>query len=128
MVHTKHPGMSFAGNHVVMRARRLGPWMLVIAYGVLGTHAHAQTPVTGHYPPGQSGLRGASTPDPGFSITNFSRLFSNLQVADANSAPQQSIDERRFANITMFTWRIRQSRHGLLGARLLAGRRLLPER
>ena len=28
----------------------------------------AQTPVTGHYPPGQSGIRGASTPEPGVRV------------------------------------------------------------
>src|SRR5437763_8536144 len=61
----------------------------------------AQAPLTGHYPPGQSGLRGASTPDSGLSVTNFSRFFSNLQ--SAGEAPE-AIHELRYANITMLTW------------------------
>ncbi len=68
--------------------------------------AAAQTPlpVTGHYPPGQSGIRGASTPDPGFAYTNFSRFFSNLRVVGASSAENEAIEELRYANISMFTW------------------------
>jgi hypothetical protein len=71
-------------------------------------------PVTGHYPPGQSGLRGASTPAAGFQYTNFSRFFTNLQiVGDAGAPSAGSLDELRFANISMFTWTSDWEIHGL---------------
>lgn len=67
-------------------------------------------PVAGHYPPGQSGVRGASTPNAGFSITNFNRLFSNIEGVDAK--------QLRYANITMFTlttsWHLWRLRYGAL--------------
>jgi hypothetical protein len=66
--------------------------------------AAAQTPVAGHYPPGQSGIRGAASPDPGWSITNFNRFFTNLEAKDASGNSTRSLEELRFANITMFTW------------------------
>lgn len=66
--------------------------------------AQTQTPLTGHYPPGQSGLRGASTPERGLAYTNFNRFFSNLQVVDASGASAQSLDELRYANISMLAW------------------------
>lgn len=75
--------------------------MVCLARGAL---AQTPTPVTGHYPPGQSGIRGASTPGPGFAYTNFSRLFTNLRVADASGTQAQDLDELRYANISMFTW------------------------
>ena len=77
--------------------------LLILIVGV-GPDALAQmqTPVTAHYPPGQSGIRGASTPDPGFMYTNFSRFFTNLQLVAPSST--QSIQELRYANISMFTW------------------------
>jgi hypothetical protein len=66
--------------------------------------SQVQTPLHGHYPPGQSGIRGAVTPEAGSSYTNFSRFFSNLKVHDASGNPAQSMDELRYANISMFTW------------------------
>jgi hypothetical protein len=66
--------------------------------------AQAQTPVTGHYPPGQSGIRGASTPAAGLAITNFNRFFTNLELEDASGNPVQHLSELRYANITMITW------------------------
>jgi hypothetical protein len=66
--------------------------------------AQSQTPLTGHYPPGQSGIRGASTPESGLVYTNFSRFFSNLQVMDASGDATQSLDELRYANISMLAW------------------------
>src|SRR5947199_627668 len=68
------------------------------------TVAQTPTPVTGHYPPGQSGIRGASTPDPGFAYTNFSRFFTNLQLVAAAGTEAPSVSELRYANISMFTW------------------------
>jgi hypothetical protein len=62
----------------------------------------AQAPVTGHYPPGQSGIRGASTPDPGLTLTNFNRFFTNLEGVGGGSA--SDIHELRYANISMVTW------------------------
>ncbi len=77
-----------------MAQPRLGQ-ILILLLGVgQAVVANAQTPVTGHYPPGQSGIRGASTPDPGFALTNFNRLFTNVDVADASGAETQSPDRR----------------------------------
>ncbi|MGH9253019.1 MAG: SphA family protein [Vicinamibacterales bacterium] len=66
--------------------------------------AQTTTPLSGHYPPGQSGIRGAATPDPGFSYTNFSRFFTNLEVRDAGGNVVGQVDELRYANISMITW------------------------
>jgi len=68
------------------------------------SRAAAQTPIAGHYPPGQSGIRGAITPDPGWSITNFNRFFSNLEAKDAAGNTTKDVGETRYANITMVTW------------------------
>ena len=81
--------------------------LLVLAVAVAwgGGTAVAQMPVTGHYPPGQSGIRGASTPDPGSTLTNFSRFFTNLEgVGGGSEAPNGDVHELRYANISMFTW------------------------
>jgi hypothetical protein len=79
--------------------------LLVVGAFVMGARvALPQTPVHGHYPPGQSGIRGAVTPDPGNAYTNFSRFFSNLEAHDAHGNATQSLDELRYANISMFTW------------------------
>ncbi|MFL5307550.1 MAG: transporter [Polyangia bacterium] len=83
---------------------RLGQLLILLAAVGHAAVAGAQTPVTGHYPPGQSGIRGASTPDPGFAVTNFNRLFTNVDVPAASGAAAQTNDEVRYANITMFTW------------------------
>ena len=40
----------------------------------------------------------------GSSYTNFSRFFSNLEIADASGEGVQSLDELRYANISMLTW------------------------
>lgn len=66
--------------------------------------AAAQTPVAGHYPPGQSGIRGAASPDAGWSITNFNRFFTNLEAKDAAGNTTRPLEELRYANITMLTW------------------------
>jgi hypothetical protein len=75
---------------------------LILAACFFSMPGWAQTPVTGHYPPGQSGIRGAATPDAGFVYTNFSRFFTNLQLTDGSGHPVQDLDELRFANISMF--------------------------
>ena len=66
--------------------------------------AQAATPVHGHYPPGQTGLRGAAAAAPGWSITDFNRLFSNLDVKDAGGASVSHAGEQRYANILMTGW------------------------
>ena len=66
--------------------------------------AQTRTPVTGHYPPGQSGIRGAAASSPGLTITNFNRFFSNLNVHDAHGDGAGEVGEVRYANITMITW------------------------
>jgi len=68
------------------------------------TQSAAQTPIAGHYPPGQSGIRGAVTPEPGWSVTNFNRFFSNLEAKDAAGNTTKDVGETRYANITMLTW------------------------
>ena len=79
--------------------------MLVCARLAVSEAALAQTPVTGHYPPGQSGVRGASTPAPGVQLTNFNRFFTNLEVVGEAGTPPDAIgEELRYANITMITW------------------------
>lgn len=86
-----------------MRASRCV--VLLLCVRTATSAALAQTPVTGHYPPGQSGLRGASSPDPGLQYTNFSRFFTNLEIVGATGAQiEPTPDELRFANISMITW------------------------
>jgi hypothetical protein len=87
-----------------MGLRHTAP-LLVLAASVAsagGSAVAQQSPVTGHYPPGQSGIRGASTPNPGLTLTNFSRFFTNLEGVGGASAGD--IHELRYANISMFTW------------------------
>jgi hypothetical protein len=64
----------------------------------------AATPVHGHYPPGQTGVRGAAAPAPGWSITDFNRLFSNLDTKDQGGATIGHLGEARYANILMAGW------------------------
>jgi hypothetical protein len=88
-----------------MRSRRAARRLtLAAAIAVCGGRATAaaQAPVTGHYPPGQSGIRGAATPDTGLSLTNFSRFFTNLEGVGGGTAGE--LHELRYANISMFTW------------------------
>jgi hypothetical protein len=75
--------------------------------------ARAQTPLAGHYPPGQSGIRGASSLPAGWGYTNFNRLFSNLDVTDPAGATVENPDEVRFANISMITWTTRSKVLGM---------------
>jgi hypothetical protein len=72
--------------------------------GLIAIAAHGATPVHGHYPPGQTGLRGAASPDPGWSITDFNRLFSNLDTKDASGNTVATPGEARYANIAMVGW------------------------
>jgi len=78
--------------------------MSMVAWLLTLSAARAQTtPVTGHYPPGQSGVRGAAAAEPSVAVTNFNRFFTNLKVIDSDT-PDQDLDELRYANITMVTW------------------------
>jgi hypothetical protein len=93
-----------------MRSRRGASLLASVAYVTIALpcairSVRAQAPVTGHYPPGQSGIRGAATPDTGVSITNFNRLFTNLEGVGGREA--RDIHELRYANISMFTWTTR---------------------
>lgn len=108
---------SASGRILPRRSERSGllrVWLGVAYTAGTPVWIQAQTPLTGHYPPGQSGIRGAAAQEPGFVYTNFSRLFSNLEVADAHGNMTQDMDELRFANISMFTW---TSNHELFGMR-----------
>jgi hypothetical protein len=37
-------------------------------------------------------------------VTNFNRLFTNLEVVDASGTVHEDLNELRYANITMITW------------------------
>lgn len=94
-----------------MTSERTARWwaallaVLALALAASLTGAQAATPLAGHYPPGQSGVRGAASPAAGgLSVTNFNRLFSNLEVKDAAGEPVRDVRETRYANITMITW------------------------
>jgi hypothetical protein len=93
---------------------------LLLAQLCSAAAAQTTTPLAGHYPPGQSGIRGAAAAQPGWSITNFSRFFSNLQAVDADGDVIADLEETRYANITMITW---TTPHELLGMRygMMAG-------
>lgn len=80
------------------------PTLLLLVAWTVDAFAQPQTPVTGHYPPGQSGIRGASTPEPGVMYTNFSRLFTNLETVGASGTTEDVGDQLRYANISMITW------------------------
>lgn len=71
------------------------------------------TPVHGHYPPGQTGLRGAAFPEPGLSITDFNRLFSNLETKNASGSTIDHPQEARYANIFMVGWTSEDSFPGM---------------
>ena len=91
----------------MIRTRRAASLLASVAFVTFAlpcaiSSVRAQAPVTGHYPPGQSGIRGAATPDSGVSITNFNRLFTNLEGVGGGEAGD--IHELRYANISMFTW------------------------
>jgi hypothetical protein len=93
----------------MMGRLRSAPVSMLIAAGAAwflsSTEATAQsTPIAGHYPPGQSGIRGAAALAPGWGYTNFSRFFSNLEIRDPQGDPFQDVDEIRYANISMLTW------------------------
>jgi hypothetical protein len=93
---------------------RPGSLVLLMVCASADLLAQPQTPVTGHYPPGQSGIRGASTPEPGVMYTNFNRFFTNLEVAGAaDTAPGNIDDELRYGNISMVTWTTDRELFGL---------------
>lgn len=77
---------------------------VVVAAVTLACGAAAQTPIHGHYPPGQTGLRGAAFPSLGWSITGFNRLFSNLEIKDDAGNTIGLSNELRYANIAVVTW------------------------
>jgi len=68
------------------------------------TGALAQVPIHGHYPPGQTGLRGAAAPSAGWGFTNFNRFFSNLDAKDQGGNTTQHVGELRYANISLVSW------------------------
>jgi len=70
---------------------------------VTAANASAQTPLAGHYPPGQSGLRGGASPPSGWAYTNFSRAFTNLEAKGEDGETVRTVGETRFANISMIT-------------------------
>ena len=77
--------------------------MLLLALATTPVALAQSTPVTGHYPPGQSGMRGAAASEPSIAYTNFNRFFTNVEVVDSESGAED-VDELRYANISMFTW------------------------
>lgn len=99
-------------------ARVLAVALGAAAIGSLGAPARAQTPVAGHYPPGQSGIRGAASPPAGWVFTNFNRFFSNLEAKDPSGETTGDPSELRYANITMITcvtpWKVFGMSYGAL--------------
>lgn len=87
--------------HAVIRAS-LANLTVAVLCGAAG--AQAVTPIHGHYPPGQTGLRGAALPSPGWSITDFNRLFSNLITKSESGETIARPGEARYANILMVGW------------------------
>jgi hypothetical protein len=81
----------------------LAAW-LIMMINVSPATSQTQGPITGHYPPGQSGIRGASTPEAGIAYTNFNRFFTNLKVKDATGNTVEDVHELRYANISMIAW------------------------
>jgi hypothetical protein len=69
-----------------------------------GVSAQTENPVPGHYPPGQSGIRGAATPPLGTSYTNFNRFFSKIEAKDSAGNTLQSVGHLGYANISMISW------------------------
>jgi len=63
--------------------------------------AQTENPVPGHYPPGQSGIRGAATPQLGTSYTNFNRFFSKIEAKDSAGNTLQPVGHLGYANISM---------------------------
>lgn len=95
----------FLEEHRGREVRRLIARIAVFAIVVASTgNALAQTPIHGHYPPGQTGLRGAAAPAPGWMFTDFSRFFSNLEIKDQGGSTAGDIGEVRYANISLITW------------------------
>ncbi len=78
--------------------------LLAVVMSASRAVAQTETPVAGHYPPGQSGLRGGASPPPGVTYTNFSRFFSNLEARGPDGEAIRTVGEARYANISMFTW------------------------
>ena len=101
-----------------MPSRLVSGVLTVAALLALASSASAQTPVAGHYPPGQSGIGGAAAARVGWSYTNFNRIFSNIELTDANGYTVDDVDELRYANISMFTcatsWKVLGMRYGAL--------------
>ena len=94
---------------------------LTLAISIHATCAFGQgsPPIAGHYPPGQTGLRGAAFATPGLSYTNFSRLFSNLEVKGGAGDTVGSVGEGRYANVSMITWTTARTVFGMnYGAQL----------
>jgi len=81
-----------------------GALLALAALTLVVPAAHAALPLAGHYPPGQSGVRGAATPAVGFAYTNFNRLFENGTLRDGGGDDVGTLDEARYANVSMFTW------------------------
>jgi hypothetical protein len=87
---------------MTLNAKRLV--ISVAAVVAIVSHARAQTPIHGHYPPGQTGLRGAAFPPLGWSITDFNRFFSNLEIKDDAGNTIGQANELRYANIAVVNW------------------------
>jgi len=83
---------------------RFAAGAMALFFSASGLLAQTVTPVHGHYPPGQTGLKGAAYPAVGWSFTDFSRLFSNLDLEDDSGNVVQHVGEVRYANISLVSW------------------------
>jgi hypothetical protein len=84
--------------------RRMFAAVVLAVLPVCGAIAQAETPIHGHYPPGQTGLRGAAFADPGWSITDFNRIFSNLEIKNDTGTTVANAGELRYVNIAVISW------------------------
>ncbi len=89
------------------------PVAAMLALAVAAFAEDVVPPIHGHYPPGQTGLRGGATPSVGWSLTDFNRLFSNLEIKDPNGGTAGKSDELRYANIAVLSWTSDYSLFGL---------------
>jgi hypothetical protein len=58
-------------------------------------------------------LRGAAFAPPGLSYTNFSRLFSNLEVKGEDGETLEPVGEARYTNVSMITWTTERTVFGM---------------
>ena len=100
-------------NRALTQATLWIAFLLAVLIDASDAYGQTSPPLAGHYPPGQTGLRGAAFASPGLSYTNFSRLFSNLEVKGGVGETVGSVGEARYANVSMITWTTERTIFGM---------------